>query len=259
MPPVPRALPSTPRREGKMAGTAMSQRWIVTGGSRGVGLAVARLALAQGDRVAVVARNGDSDALQTELGARALAFRGDVTAPTEMARIAKSVAQAWGGIDVLVNNAGLHRGGKIERLDLADWDAVIATNLSGPLHCVRACLPHMGTGGSIVNIGAVVGFRGFPGDSPYGASKAGLAGLTQVLAVELAKRQIRVNLVIPGLVVTEMTSGLSERAMQALISKIPLHRVGTDVEVAEVICWVARSTYMTGAVVPTDGGLMCAF
>jgi len=117
----------------------------------------------------------------------------------------------------------------------------------------------MGNGGSIVNIGAVVGFRGFPGDSPYGASKAGLAGLTQVLAVELAKRQIRVNLVIPGLVVTEMTSGLSERAMQALISKIPLHRVGTDVEVAEVICWVARSTYMTGAVVPTDGGLMCAF
>src|SRR5688500_17751052 len=119
MPPVPRALPSTPRREHKMAGTAMSQRWIVTGGSRGVGLAVARLALAQGDRVAVVARNGDSAVLQAQRGKSALAFRGDVTDPGEMTRIAKSVAQAWGGIDVLVNNAGLHRGGKIERLDLA--------------------------------------------------------------------------------------------------------------------------------------------
>jgi NAD(P)-dependent dehydrogenase (short-subunit alcohol dehydrogenase family) len=242
-----------------MADTPMSQRWIVTGGSRGVGLAVARLALARGDRVAVVARNGDREVLQTELGPNALAFRADVTDATEIARVAKSVSQAWGGIDVLVNNAGLHRGGRIERLDLADWDAVIATNLSGPMHCVRAVLPYMGNGGSIVNIGAVVGFRGFPGDSPYGASKAGLAGLTQVLAVELARRQIRVNLVVPGLVVTEMTSGLSERAMQALVSKIPLRRVGTEAEVAEVICWVARSTYMTGAVVPTDGGLMCAF
>ena len=117
----------------------MSQRWIVTGGSRGVGLAVARLALAQGGRVAVVARNGDHEALRSELGRGALAFGADVTDPAEVTRVAKAVAQAWGGIDVLVNNAGLHRGGKVERLDLADWDAVIAINLSGPLHCVRAC------------------------------------------------------------------------------------------------------------------------
>ena len=131
---------------------------------------------------------------------------------------------------------------------------MLATNLSGALHCVRAVLPHMRTGGAIVNIGAVVGFRGFPGDSPYGASKAGLAGLTQVLAMELAKRQIRVNLVIPGLVETEMTAGCPSAPRERLISRIPLRRVGTERRSADVIWWVAGSTYMTGAIIPTDGG-----
>lgn len=237
---------------------------LITGGCAGIGRALAvRFAQAGARLVLLDLDQAALDSLAQHLAehhnAEVLALRCDIADAAAVRAAVALAVERFGGIDVLVNNAGLHRGGKIERLDLADWDAVIATNLSGPLHCVRACLPHMGNGGSIVNIGAVVGFRGFPGDSPYGASKAGLAGLTQVLAVELAKRQIRVNLVIPGLVVTEMTSGLSERAMQALISKIPLHRVGTDVEVAEVICWVARSTYMTGAVVPTDGGLMCAF
>jgi NAD(P)-dependent dehydrogenase (short-subunit alcohol dehydrogenase family) len=126
------------------------------------------------------------------------------------------------------------------------------------MHCIQASLPHMGTGASIVNIGAVVGFRGFAGDSAYGASKAGLSGLTQVLAVELAARQIRVNLVIPGLVMTEMTSQVDEKALDQLIARIPLGRVGTEQEIAEVIWWVAGSTYMTGAIIPTDGGMMSA-
>jgi len=107
-------------------------------------------------------------------------------------------------------------------------------------------------------VGAVVGFRGFPGDSAYGASKAGLSGLTRVLAVELAAKQIRVNLVVPGLVITEMTSELDEKATERLVSRIPLRRVGTEQEIAEVIWWVAGSTYMTGAVIPTDGGMLCA-
>jgi 3-oxoacyl-[acyl-carrier protein] reductase len=101
----------------------------------------------------------------------------------------------------------------------------------------------------------VVGFRGFPGDSPYGASKAGLAGLTRVLAVELARQDIRVNLVVPGLVKTDMTEGLSGRAMDSIMKRIPMRRLGHDDEVAEVVGWVAGSTYMTGAIIPTDGGL----
>jgi NAD(P)-dependent dehydrogenase (short-subunit alcohol dehydrogenase family) len=174
-----------------------------------------------------------------------------------MQNAALQVAEAWGGIDVLVNNAGLHRGGKVERLELSDWHAVLSTNLSGPLHCVRAVLPHMPDGGSIVNVGAVVGFRGFPGDSAYAASKAGLSGLTTVLAVELAARQIRVNLVVPGFVMTEMTASIGDKARDRLISRVPLRRVGTEEEIAHVIWWVSGSTYMTGAVIPTDGGLMC--
>lgn len=235
----------------------MSRRWIVTGGTRGVGLATARAAAARGDRVAVLARRVDEASIAAALGPRAMAVVADVSEPASVDSAVKRVAAAWGGVDVLVNNAGLHRGGKLHRLQLEDWDAVLATNLSGPLHCIRAVLPHMGEGGSIVNVGAVVGFRGFPGDAPYGASKAGLAGLTQVLAVELAARQIRVNLVVPGLVITEMTSALDDKARERLIARIPLRRTGTEEEIAEVIWWVAGSTYMTGAVIPTDGGMLC--
>jgi len=230
----------------------------VTGGTRGVGLATARMAAAHGDRVAVVARSVERDTLAEALGPASLAIAADVSDPESMTAAVRQVVDAWGGVDVLVNNAGIHRGGKIGRLPLEDWDAVLATNLSGPLHCVRAVLSHMGDGGSIVNVGAVVGFRGFSGDSAYGASKAGLAGLTRVLAIELAPRLIRVNLVVPGFVITEMTQQIDERARELLMERIPLRRAGTEDEMAEVIWWVAGSTYMTGSVIPADGGLMGA-
>jgi 3-oxoacyl-[acyl-carrier protein] reductase len=234
----------------------MSRRWIVTGGSRGVGLATARIVAARGDRVAVMARSVDRDRLAATLGPASLAIAADVSDPESVAAAVRQVGDAWGGVDVLVNNAGLHRGGKVGRLPLDDWDAVLATNLSGPLHCVRAVLPHMGEGGSIVNVGAVVGFRGFSGDSAYGSSKAGLAGLTRVLAIELAPRLIRVNLFIPGFVITEMTQQIDERAREQLLERIPLRRAGTEDEMAEAIWWIAGSTYMTGSVVAADGGLL---
>jgi NAD(P)-dependent dehydrogenase (short-subunit alcohol dehydrogenase family) len=236
-----------------------SQRWVITGGSRGIGLATAKAALSQGDRVAIMARRLDERALRHELGPDALLLTADVTDPPSIVEALSQVRAAWGGLDVLVNNAGLHRGRRLARLETADWDAVLATNLSGPMHCIKAALGLMGDGGSVVNIGAVVGLRGFPGDSPYGASKAGLAGLTQVLAVELAPKNIRVNLVVPGLVMSEMTSEVDGKAMERLLARIPLGRVGRAEEIAEVICWVARSTYMTGAIIPTDGGLMAQF
>jgi NAD(P)-dependent dehydrogenase (short-subunit alcohol dehydrogenase family) len=206
--------------------------------------------------VAVIARSVDHDTLAATLGPASLAIAADVSDPESVTAAVRQVADAWGGVDVLVNNAGLHRGGKIGRLPLKDWDAVLATNLSGPLHCVRAALPHMGEGGSIVNVGAVVGFRGFSGDSAYGSSKAGLAGLTRVLAIELAPRLIRVNLFIPGFVITEMTQQIDERAREQLLERIPLRRAGTEDEMAEAIWWIAGSTYMTGSVVAADGGLL---
>ncbi len=236
---------------------ASTRRWIVTGASRGLGRAIAARAASQGDRVCLVARSPAVTDAAAEIGGDTFGLAADVTSAEDLQRIAATVSERWGGIDVLVNNAGLHRGGKVDALAVADWEASLATNLSGPLHAVRAILPHMGAGSTIVNIGAVVGFRGFPGDSCYGASKAGLAGLTQVLATELAKQQIRVNMVIPGFVATEMTAGVSERARASIVAKIPLRRMGTAEEIADVCWWVSGATYMTGSVIFTDGGLMC--
>lgn len=237
---------------------APPRRWIVTGASRGLGLAIARVALAHGDRVALLARGDGIEALAQSLDGEAIGVRADVTDPVSLRAAADEVASRWGGVDVLVNNAGLHRGDLIDTIVVKDWDDVLVTNLSGPFHAVRAVLPHMPSGGSIVNVGAVVGFRGFVGDSAYGASKAGLAGLTQVLAVELARRGVRVNLVLPGFVSTEMTAGISERARARVVARIPLKREGTPEELADVVYWVAGSAYMTGSVIATDGGLMCA-
>lgn len=234
------------------------RRWVVTGASRGIGRAIAERALAAGDRVCLVARSEEIARDAAMLGDRAMGVAADVTCRPDVERCCAAVARAWGGIDVLVNSAGLHRGGKVGRVSDEDWDDCIATNMTGPLNLVRAALPHMDEGGAIVNVGAVVGFRGFAGDSCYGASKAGLSGLTNVLAVELARQRIRVNLVVPGFVMTEMTSGISEKAREAIVAKVPLGRMGEAGEIAEVCFWVAGSTYMTGSTVFTDGGLMCS-
>jgi NAD(P)-dependent dehydrogenase (short-subunit alcohol dehydrogenase family) len=231
---------------------------VVTGASRGIGRAIAARALAMGDRVALLARSDAvMDAASTAEGS-ALGVRADVTDAGSVARAVEDVVSTWGGVDVLVNNAGIHRGGRVDRLAPGDWEDVLATNLTAPLTMARTVLPHMDAGSAIVNIGAVVGFRGFPGDAPYGAAKAGLAGLTRVLAAELAPRGIRVNLVVPGFVETEMTGELSERARQSIVERIPLGRTGTAEEIADVVTWVAGSTYMTGSVVAADGGLLAA-
>lgn len=219
-------------------------------------MATARVALEHGDRVAVIARSIDEPKLRSLLGSDVLLISADVTQEKSVTAAFAEVADAWGGLDVLVNNAGLHRGGKLHRLASEDWNAVIDTNLTGPMLCTRTAIPLLGSGSAIINVGAVVGLRGFPGDSAYGASKAGLSGLTQVLAVELAPKGIRVNLVIPGLIITEMTSQLDAKALDKLVARIPLGRVGREEEIAEVIRWVAGSTYMTGAIIPTDGGLL---
>lgn len=233
--------------------------WIVTGASRGIGRAIAERALAAGDRVAVLARSESIEDLAQELGENCLACRADVCDPASVQAAVDGVVERWGRVDVLVNNAGLHRGGRIGRIPAEDWDAVLDTNLKGAVNVIRAADPHLKAGAAIVNVGAVVGFRGFPGDSAYAASKAGLSGLTRALSIEYAAREVRVNLVIPGLVLTEMTGGLSEKALEGMRRTIPLGRYGKAEEIAEVAVWVANSTYMTGAFIPADGGLLSSF
>lgn len=234
-----------------------TRRWLVTGASRGIGHAVAALAASRGDRVCIVGRDPGIAGIAAAMGPDVFGISADITSKDDISRIAAAVEARWGGLDVLVNNAGLHRGGGLERIADEDWEATLATNLTGPMRMIRALAGLMPEGGSVVNVGAVVGFRGFPGDSCYGASKAGLTGLTQVLAVELARRQIRVNMVVPGFVQTDMTATISERARDAIIARIPLRRMGTTEEMADVCWWVAGAPYMTGSVVFTDGGLMC--
>lgn len=233
--------------------------WLITGGSRGIGLATAKIALAAGDRVAIMARGEAVDQLAAELGDQCLGLRADVSDAQQVSDAVTALHNHWGQLDRVVNNAGYHRGGKVSRLSLDDWQTVLDVNLTGSLNVIKACDPHLDAGAAIVNVGAVVGFRGFPGDSAYAASKSGIAGLSRALAIEYASRDITVNLVIPGLVLTEMTEGISPKALESMRKKIPLQRYGDAEEIGEVIAWVAGSRYMTGAFIPTDGGLMSSF
>jgi 3-oxoacyl-[acyl-carrier protein] reductase len=233
--------------------------WVVTGATRGIGLAVAQRVAASGDKVVLIARGDSVHERARELGEGALGLQVDISDEKAVSDAINVVTQQFGCVTRLVNNAGLHRGGRIEKLELTDWHAVLRTNLDGAMLMTRACKPCMPANSSVTNIGAVVGFRGFPGDAAYAASKAGLAGLTQALAIEFAPLNINVNLVIPGLVMTEMTEGLSESALNSLTKMVPKGRCAEPDEIAEVVEWVARSRYMTGAMVPVDGGLMSTF
>lgn len=237
----------------------MARVWLITGASRGIGLAVCRQVIASGDRAAIIARGDTVREIAGELGERCLPCQADVSDPDSVRAAVASVIDTWGQLDVVVNNAGLHRGGKVSRLREDDWQAVLDTNLTGALSVIKAADPHLEEGAAIINVGAVVGLRGFPGDAAYAASKAGLAGLTRSLAIEYASRGICVNLVIPGLVLTEMTSALSEKALDAMRRIIPLSRYGEAEEIAEMILAVSRSRYTTGAFIPVDGGLMSSF
>jgi len=236
----------------------LDQSWVVTGASRGIGLAIAAEAISAGHRVACVARGADVDAAAARLGGRALAARANMTDAAQVEVAIGEAAERLGGIDVLVNNAGIHRGGRVTRISEADWNAVLRTNIDGAFHAARAALPYMKPGGAIINIGAVIGLRGFAGDTAYAASKAGLIGFTYALAMELAPRDIRVNLVIPGFTPTDMTAAVSDAARATIVAGIPLGRVCEPDEVAKVVLAVAGFTYMTGAVIPVDGGLLAS-
>lgn len=232
--------------------------WLVTGGSRGIGRAVVEHAAAVGDSVAVLARSPAVEEAPPGPG-RLLGVKADVTNPESVADAVEVVREEFGSLDIVVNCAGIHRGGRVEQLSRECWDEVVSTNLTGAFEVCKAAAPLLAPGSAVVNVGAVVGWRGFPGDVAYGSAKAGLSGLTQVLAVELAPRGIRVNLVVPGFVDTDMTAGLSGRARDRVIEAIPAGRVGTAAEIADVIVAVAGATYMSGATVPVDGGLMASF
>ncbi|MFF3957419.1 3-oxoacyl-ACP reductase FabG [Streptomyces sp. NPDC001890] len=228
----------------------MNRSVLITGGNRGIGLATARRFAEQGDRVAITHRTGAAPA-------GLMAVSCDVTDTAQVDQAFKEVEEAHGPVDVLVANAGITRDGLLLRMDDEALTSVIDTNLIGPARMARRALKGMlRKGGRIVLISSTVAMRGEVGQSNYAASKAGLIGLARSLAREYGSRGITVNVVAPGLTDTDMARQLPEDQRAALIEQIPLRRMAAPQEIAAAVAFLAsaEASYITGAVIPVDGG-----
>lgn len=230
----------------------MSRVVLVTGGNRGIGAAIANAFVAHGDVVAVASRSGDApDGTH--------GFACDVSNTESVESCFAAVEEKLGPVEVVVANAGITKDGLLMRMSDADVEAVINTNLVGALRVARRATKTMlrQRRGSIILIGSVVGLLGSAGQVNYAASKAGLVGIARSLAREVGSRGITVNVIAPGFVETDMTAELGDDRKQEIIGNVPLGRYAQPTEVADVAVFLASSgaAYITGAVIPVDGGL----
>ncbi|MCC7265088.1 MAG: 3-oxoacyl-[acyl-carrier-protein] reductase [Candidatus Latescibacteria bacterium] len=246
-------------------GVLQGKTALVTGGSRGIGRAIALRLAAEGADVAVCARKVEAaEAVAGELqalGVRALARPADVASFAQAGALVEAVLAEWGKLDILVNNAGITRDNLLLRMSEEEWDAVLDTNLKGAFNCCKAAARAMvkARSGRIINISSVVGLMGNAGQANYAASKAGLCGFTKSLARELASRNITANVVAPGLVPeTGMTGDLDEKALEKLLAQVPLGRPGLPEDVAHAVAFLAseQAAYITGQVLCVDGGMV---
>lgn len=240
---------------------------LVTGASRGIGASVALRLAAEGAAVAVNYA-GSKDAADQVVarivadGGRAVAIQADVSDPSACAALVEATVAQLGALDILVNNAGITRDGLIVRMSDEDWDAVIATNLTGVFSMCRAAGKVMmkARSGSIVNMTSVVGVMGNAGQANYSAAKAGVIGLTKSIARELASRGVRCNAVAPGFITTDMTAKLTDAQREAIAASVALGRLGTTEDVASAVAFLASddAAYITGQVLAVDGGMTFA-
>ena len=238
---------------------------LVTGGSRGIGRAIALALAEQGARVAV---NYVSNAQAAEevvqriagCGGQAVAIQGDVSRPEDARRLIDETLSAFDALHILVNNAGLTQDDLLLRMSEEAWDRVLAVDLRGAYLCTKAALRPMirQRWGRIINIASVAGLVGNAGQANYAAAKAGLIGLTKSVAKEVASRNVTANAIAPGLVRTELTADLTEAQEQAVLQLVPLGRPATAEEIAPAVVFLAseEAGYITGTVLPVDGGLV---
>lgn len=246
--------------EGKLKGKVA----LVTGGARGIGKSICERLAEEGAALAIV------DILQevaeetvaefTSKDVQAAAFSADVSKPEDAENTVKAVVEKLGNVDILINNAGITRDTLIMRMSEKDWDSVIDVNLKGTFNFIKAVARPMMKNryGKIVNIASVVGRMGNAGQANYSASKAGVIGLTKTAAKEFATRNICVNAVAPGYIMTDMTKDLPQQAKDAFMSVVPMQRAGSPGDVAGVVAFLcsADSDYVTGQVINIDGGLL---
>ena len=232
----------------------------VTGGTRGIGFAIAQALVASGAKAAISGRDsGRAAEAASRLGGGAIGVACDVSDEAQVEAAIAEIESALGGIDILVNNAGITRDNILLRLDGAAWDEVLDTNLKGAFHATRAVIKGMmkRRSGRIISISSIVGLTGNKGQANYAASKAGLIGFTKAVAREYASRGITANCVAPGYIETDMTSALPEDARKALLDSIALGRLGQPDDIAGAVLYLASdlAAYITGQVLVVDGGM----
>ena len=237
---------------------------IVTGGARGIGEAVTRT-LAKDDVHVAVGYNRDraaAERLRADLaddGRSISIHQGNIGVPEDCQRVAKEVLESVGRVDYLVNNAGITLDKTVRRMSIDDWHAVLRVNLSGTFYMIKAVLDHMLERGSgrIVNISSVIGEMGNVGQANYAASKSGIFGLTKTLALETARKGITVNSISPGFIATEMVAAVPQEALDAVIQRIPVGRLGRPEEVARAVRFLLDDDagYITGSVLTVNGGI----
>lgn len=242
----------------------MKQTAIVTGGSRGIGRAVAVRLAKDGMNLVINYRGNSAAAEETErmcreLGAEVLLVQGDVSRAEDCEKLAAQAKEAFGRVDVLVNNAGITRDGLLARMTEEDFRAVLDVNLVGPWNMMKAVNRIMMKQryGRIVNLSSVTGLMGNMGQTNYAAAKAGILGMTKSYAREVASRGITVNAVAPGFIDTDMTEAMPEGAKDKIVTGIPMGRTGKPEDVAEAVAFLAseQAGYITGEVLRVDGGM----
>ena len=236
---------------------------LVTGSSRGIGAAVLA-GFARAGTTGILhfwddpsgANKADALALAASLGSRVHPIAADVRDAAQMESLMKQVKERHGGLDILVNNAGIIRDRTLRKMTLDEWHAVIRTNLDGVFHSCKYGAEILRDGGRIVNIASVAGLIGFHGQTNYAAAKAGVMGMTRVLAKELARRQITVNAIAPGVIQTPMLGEVKEEVKAEYLKQIPAGRLGKPEDVANAVMFLAseESGYITGQVLPVTGG-----